>query len=968
MPGILALKVCRLTDIPTIKDFSDIWESALQGSGTGLWDRNVATNTIRYSSTWFDILGIDEPEAPCPMEIAYARVHPDDLASVQASMQAHFERRTAVYEVEHRLRCKDNSYKWVHSRGTVIAWDADGNPLRMVGTTTDITARRNLANRLAEEHASAIEKSERLIALTTELAERTEELRAAHRLARVGTWRWDLVRHALQFSPEIWLIFGRSPTTDWVSYEQMRNLYYPDDYDAAIAKFAQIQITKRPIMLEYRIVQPDGSVRHILSHAEPILGPEGEVVQVRGTSQDITSYYKIEAALRDSEDHYRHMVELHPQIPWTAGPDGGVLEVGPKWFELTGMTRSQTLPSGWIEAVLPEDRPRVLLLWQESLRSGAPLDSEFRIRRADGGVSWFRARAATRLNEAGKVVRWYGSLDEVTDRYAAEAARRASEALALRVLESTSDAVLVFDRAGVATFANTKACLLLAQSSLVGRTAGEIFAGGHAPLLEALNDGGLAPGRRVSLEFRLQAQGLWLETFLFGGEDDVSLFMRDISEKKRTEAQIQYAARHDPLTGVFNRSEFFTRLAARVSRMPADASVALLCFDLDYFKEINESYGHPIGDKVLRLIADRLRRLLGEDDLICRLGGDEFIIARIGPLEPADVEQLAEAVLGTIGDSLVFDHLVFSVRASAGLTLDSVRRNGIDQIYRHADIALYEAKRLSKGNYLWFRPEMETRLAKAKALHSDVAEALNRQEFQLAYQPIFHSGNGRLAGAEALLRWYRPQRGAMSPAEFIPVAEDSGLICKIGVWVMQEACRAASAWPAHLSVSVNVSARQFELDDMADVVREALAGSGLPAHRLNLEITESVFIDRDSSNLRQLNALRSLGVNIVLDDFGTGYSSLSYLDTFRFDVVKIDKSFISKITNECEKHPVLEAILGMTRALKLPTTAEGVETPAQLAHVRRLGCAYVQGFMMGRPGSAAQLLETREMPPTPALL
>jgi diguanylate cyclase (GGDEF)-like protein/PAS domain S-box-containing protein len=950
-----------LTDIPSSEDFSDIWESALQGSGTGLWDRSFAANLIRYATTWFDILGFDQPEPPCPIETAYSRVHPDDLAGVQASMQAHFERQTEFYDVEHRLRCKDGSYKWVHSRGQVIARDPAGNPLRMVGTTIDITARRNLANRLAEEHASALDKSERLIALTTELAERTEELRTAHRLAGIGAWRWDLERHALQFSPEIWGLFGRPPSTGWVSYEQMRELYYPDDYGTAIAAFGRMPLDKRPITLEYRVVHPDGSVRHVLSHAEPVLGPDGRVLQVRGTSQDITPFRKIEAALRASEDHYRHMVELHPQIPWTAGPDGGVLEAGPKWLELTGMTLAETLPFGWIEAVLPEDRARVAQLWQQSVSTGAPLDSEFRIRRSGGGVSWVRARATARLGAAGEVVRWYGSLDEVTDRYAAEAARRASEALALRVLESTSDAVLVFDHAGIATFANTKACLLLAQPKLVGRAAAEIFAGSHVPLLDALHGGGLAPGRRLNLEFRLQAQGLWLETFLFGGENDVSLFMRDISEKKRTEAQIQFAARHDALTGVFNRSEFFTRLAARVSRLPADSNVALLCFDLDYFKEINDSYGHPIGDKVLRLIADRMRRLLAQDDLICRLGGDEFIVARIGQLDTGTVEQFATAVLNTIGDSLVFDHLAFSVRASIGLTLDTVRRHSVEQIYRHADMALYEAKRLNKGNFLWFRPEMEARLAKAKTLHSDLAEALKREEFELAYQPIFHSADGRLAGAEALLRWHRPQRAAMSPAEFIPVAEDSGLIGRLGAWVLREACRTASAWPAHLSVSVNVSARQFELDNMADVVREALAESGLPARRLNLEITESVFIDRDSSNLRQLNALRTLGVNIVLDDFGTGYSSLSYLDTFRFDVVKIDKSFISKITSECEKHPVLEAILGMTRALKLPTTAEGVNTPAQLAHVRRLGCAYVQGFMLGRPGSAANLLKTPEL-------
>lgn len=425
--------------------FSDILLQAIEGSGVGVWDRNLTTGEIRYSGSWYAILGYFDLPLLSHIEESYKRIHPDELAYVQSEIQAHCDGKTAMYEVEHRLLCKDGTFKWVVSRGKVIEHSANGAPLRMVGTTMDITHIREMTEHLRAQNIRAEDDARRLSLLMDELTRKSDDLAAAHRLARVGAWRWDLLNRCLWFSAEIWWMMGLEPTDKRVTYELMRQIFHPDDYPGAMACFYDAVKAMTAITKEYRIVYPDGSVRNILSYAEPLTGPDGKVLGLRGTSQDVTEHRQIETALRESEDHYRHMVELHPQIPWLAGPDGAILEVGPQWHTITGIPREQTMPHGWLEAVFSEDRPVIVAAWQNCLESGKRLDTEYRLRLVDGRYGWFRARASARFDQGGEIVRWYGTLEDVTDRRHAETARQAAEAAAFRVLEATSDAVIICD-------------------------------------------------------------------------------------------------------------------------------------------------------------------------------------------------------------------------------------------------------------------------------------------------------------------------------------------------------------------------------------------------------------------------------------------------------------------------------------------------------------------------------------------
>ncbi|CAG4900241.1 unnamed protein product [Acidocella sp. C78] len=880
-----------------------------------------------------------------------AGIDTDDRARVAAALDAAAAPGSMGLDIAFRRAGAAPGAFWQLARFHVVGRDEAGRPLRLAGIIADIGALPDLA-----AGALGSTENDRLAALAAELARRTEELASAHRLARVGAWRWDLARHRVWLSTETLWLLGIEGAAAEMDYDQLRRIIHPDDYHYAMACFREAVQTATPVTLEYRTVLPDGAIHAVLTHAEPVIGADGRVAQLRGTTQDVTPFRRVEAALRESEDHYRHMVELHPQIPWTAGPDGGILEVGPQWLAITGMTREETMPFGWTSAVHPDDLPPTLAAWQHSLASGDPVDVEFRIRAADGAYAWVRARAAARRDEAGQILRWYGTLEDITDRWMAENARKASEALALRVLEASGDAVIVFDAAGAVTFANARLAPLLGlDAPPEGLDADGLFASAHCRELCAALKRAMETGAGAHFELFWPPTDRWLEATIVAEASDISLFLRDVSEKRLAQQQLRYAASVDYMTGAANRASLFSRLAEQLQCQQPGNLTALLCLDLDYFKEINDQHGHPTGDAVLRQLVSRLRLCLRSRDLLARCGGDEFVIMQTGVSAPPDALALADRILAALRQPFEVDGISLPAGASIGVAVALPGQADADSLYRQADRALYVAKSRARGTYRLFHPDMLQADEASRRLRAELSGALGRGEFALDFQPIVHLATRRTVGVEALLRWHHPARGLIPPAEFIPLAEESGQIAALGAWVLRRACAAARAWPDDVKISVNVSPRQFEIGDIRATVTEALAAGGLPASRLKLEITESVLLSQNAASARLLQDLRELGAMLVLDDFGTGFSSLSYLDTFKVDVVKIDKSFLSRIRAPGDRQPIFEAIMGMTAALNLPVTAEGVETAVQLDYVTSLGCDWAQGYFFSPPVSEAEL-------------
>ena len=443
----------------------------------------------------------------------------------------------------------------------------------------------------------------------------------------------------------------------------------------------------------------------------------------------------------------------------------------------------------------------------------------------------------------------------------------------------------------------------------------------------------LSDGRVVACAYNTTSDGGWVATY------------EDVTERRQAETQIMHMARHDALTNLPNRLLFREQMEQSLAR---GEKLAVLFIDLDRFKNVNDTLGHPVGDALLCAVTKRLQLAVRGADTVARLGGDEFAVIQIGG-RPTDATELAARIIDSISQAFdVHGHQVM-IGTSVGIAIAPTDGNEPDQLLRNADMALYRAKSEGRGTYHFFQPEMAAQMQARRSLELDLRKALLAGEFELYYQPMIDLKSDKVCGFEALVRWNHPERGLIGPDDFIPVAEEIGLIVPIGDWVLKQACRDAMTWPGKLTVAVNLSAVQFRNPALALSVVGALGASGLPASRLELEITETVLLQDDKAVLDVLHQIRALGVRISMDDFGTGYSSLSYLRSFPFDKIKIDRSFIRELGKENDCVAIIRAVTRLGHSLGMITTAEGVETKEQLDILRVEGCTQVQGFLYSQP-------------------
>ncbi|MFK4685449.1 bifunctional diguanylate cyclase/phosphodiesterase [Bradyrhizobium diazoefficiens] len=457
-------------------------------------------------------------------------------------------------------------------------------------------------------------------------------------------------------------------------------------------------------------------------------------------------------------------------------------------------------------------------------------------------------------------------------------------------------------------------------------------------------------GRSIRVVNQPMQGGGWVATF------------EDITEWLEAQAKISHMARHDALTGLPNRVLFHEQLEQGLRRTGSGDQLAVLCLDLDHFKDINDSLGHPIGDALLKEVGRRLKATVGESDTVARLGGDEFAVVQIGRSEEAAARCLAGRLVEVISAPYEIDDHQIVIGVSIGISLSPQDGSNADELLKNADLALYRAKADGRGTYRFFETGMDARAQARRLLEMDLRAALQRDEFQPYYQPIRDVASGRVVVFEALLRWNHPQRGLIAPINFIPLAEETGLIVQLGEFVLRSACTDAATWPDDVDVAVNLSPVQFRNPNLIASVTAALTVSGLPARRLELEITESVLLQNSEATLTTLHELRAMGVRISLDDFGTGYSSLSYLRSFPFDKIKIDRSFVSELATREDSMAIIRAVTGLGRSLGIVTTAEGVENDAQLELLRREGCTQAQGYLFSKPRPASDVALMLERP------
>ena len=748
---------------------------------------------------------------------------------------------------------------------------------------------------------------------------------------------------------------------------------HPDDLACLQREMERCRSHGCGFALDVRLRRHDGVHRWHKLVVNPVR-QDGEVVEHLGTALDIDDLVTAHEALRSTSDRLRLAQEAAGAGLFDWSLDQGCARLSPeslRLFNLPDDHPAEITAAQWSAAVHPEDLPVVMREAERVVATNSTYRAEFRVPLPSGNERWVQAIGSVVHDERGRAVRIAGLNLDATERRRGEEALRAS-ATALRTseerlalaLDGGSDGLWDWDVATGATWFSER------WQTMLGYGADELE--GHVRTWERLvhPDDKPEAARRLSEHFaghtvayecehRLRCKdGSWAWILARGkvvarGAAGVPLRIVgthiDLTARKQAEARISHMARHDALTDLPNRTLFRERLEQRLAEVRRQGGqAALLCLDLDQFKTINDTLGHAAGDALLREVGQRIRAVLRVEDTPARLGGDEFAILLGGSEHLGTAASLAERLVEAVREPVHLGEQQVGVGVSIGIALAPDHGLDADALLKRADLALYRAKHEGRNTYRFFEPAMDEAMEARRRLELDLRLALRRGEFTLHYQPIVEAASGSVVAYEALVRWFHPVRGLVSPSEFIPLAEETGLIVPLGEWVLRAATHDICRFPSQARVAVNVSAVQMRHASLTQTVQAALRASGLAAGRLELEITESVLLDGGERVHDVLSNLRDLGVHVALDDFGTGYSSLSYLRRFPFDRIKIDRTFIAGL-DDPGTAAIVQAIIDLGIRLGMAVTAEGIETAEQLAAVRAMGCTQAQGYLLGRP-------------------
>ena len=834
----------------------------------------------------------------------------------------------------------------------------------------DVTSERMSDDALRSGELALAQANERLNG-QLRLFELTESL------AKVGHWMASPGGQTITWSKGLHGIVGLQPGPP-ITLAQSRSRIHVDDLPSFLV--ARGRMDGAPI--EFRLWHADGTLRWVRSSMHRQINHEGAAVDF-GLLQDITSERSVTNALQEKLEFIQKITSQIPDIvfQYQARAQGG------HWFPFVSEAVRKILHIAPEDAardarlifntIHPDDRDDVFRSMKESSFAGGNWSHEFRVKLDDGVVRWLLGHASSRSEADGALVS-YGLITDITERKLAEARLKESEARFRSLTDLSSDWYWEID--DQFRFTRFEGCWqgksVITLQDLIGKTRWDLGA------MNLTEEDWAA--HRATLEAHLQFKDFEIQRLATVGQsywislsgspvfDAQGRFLgfrgigRDITTRKLAEDETQRLAFYDTLTGLPNRRLVIDRLnQSLTSSVRSHRHGALLFIDLDNFKDLNDTLGHDVGDQLLQQVANRLVTCLREGDTAGRFGGDEFVVMLEGLSDlPSDAasqaELVAEKILGRLNmpyDLLGKQH---SSTPSIGITLFSGNQLGTEELFKRADVAMYQAKSAGRNTLRFYDPQMQAAVMTRAALDADLRQGIQRQELLLHYQPVVDTA-GRVSGLEALLRWQHPSRGLVSPDEFITLAEQTGLILPIGLWVLQAACKQLVAWSKRphtraLTLAVNVSARQFRQPDFVAQVMATLDDTGANPQHLKLELTESVLLSDVEDAIRKMSTLRGRGVRFALDDFGTGYSSLSYLKRLPLDQLKIDQSFVRDVLTDPNDAAIVRTILALAHSMDLTAVAEGVETEGQRQFLLSNGCTVFQGYLFGRPVPSEQLL------------
>ena len=933
----------------------------------GLGDLNSADTDLQFRSfienlpILFYAVDTRPPYSPFYVSPAFARfgyplnawttdpdiftkvIHQDDREWV--FQQTQLSTRTGK-EVDYEYRIIDAAGRvhWVRDRGCLIH-DRQGTVVGREGVMLDITNRK-----LVEE----------------ELRNGEERFRNIIENASDIIYIHDLDGNYISINSAAERIFGY--TRDEALSMNMRDVMAPDHLD-----FVQRQLKRKladgekQTAYEVDCIRRDGTRITLEVNSSAIL-KNGAPVAIQGIARDITERKRVEDSIREREQQYRDLFENANDLIYTHDLQGNFTSLNRAGERITGYSREEALTMRIADVVAPDSLQAAQEMTRRKLTDDVPTTYEIDIIAKSGRrVS---LELSTRLiHRQGEPIGVQGIGRDITERRRSERALKDSENRYRQLGEGISHQVWTADSNGRLDYVNERTQTYFARPAhqLIGDGWQDVVHPDDLPETVRRWRRATETGEHYEFEYRLKRHDgsyRWHKAIATCGRDPEGNIVKwfgtntDIDDQKTTEEKLNYYARHDTLTNLPNRVEFMNHLRAAVERATDNdlTRFAVLFLDLDRFKVVNDSLGHVIGDKLLIAIAERLRTCVRPGDVVARLGGDEFTILlnRTGGLE--EVKNVAERVQRNLATPFRIDNYEVFSSASIGIIVsDDIMREPEDFL-RDADSAMYRAKEAGKARYEVFDREMQVRNMNLLQVETDLRHAVERNEFEVLYQPIVDLETGAIHEFEALIRWRHPVHGLVTPDEFVSVAEETGLIIEIGRWILEQACRQIAKWQRNfskrLSVSVNLSAKQLMHPSLAKQVIQILDATGLMPKQLKLEVTESTVMEHSEKSLSILNELEELGVLLSTDDFGTGYSSLSYLQKFPFDRLKIDRSFIERMGDDTKSGAIVKTILMLGENLGIEVVAEGIETVQQFEHLKRLGCRFGQGYLFSRPAAA----------------
>lgn len=816
---------------------------------------------------------------------------------------------------------------------------------------------RSYQNRIDDVRRLASDLAQR----TAELQAREADLNRAQAVAHVGSWVYDLVSGRIDMSAETCRILGL-PTGTVGSLDAFLALVHPDDR-GTLQQATAAALRGEPFDNELRIVIGE-TTRWITQRAEVEFDADGKPLRSVGTTQDITARKQLETSLREQKEFFRLISESIGEHIAVLDLQGQRLYNSPSYRQFFGDSRDLRGSDSFAD-VHPEDRERVKRVFRQTTETGRGQEIEYRLVRNDGSVRHMASAGRLLRDRQGEAARVVVVSRDITERKQAEQWER----IAATAFES-QQGMFITDANAVILRVNQAFTDITGYTAddCIGQTPKLLSSGRHdasfyAAMRESIERSGIWQGEIWNRRKNGEIFPEWLTISAVRDGDGVVTHyvsaLTDMSAHKAAQEEIRHLAFYDALTGLPNRRLLHDRLRVAIaSSGRTERQGALLFIDLDNFKTLNDTLGHDMGDRLLQQVGLRLSSCVREGDTVARLGGDEFVVM---------LENLGERPEEAAGQSRIVGEKILSVlnrpyqlpghdyhnTPSVGITLFGGQQVGIDELMKRADLAMYEAKASGRNALRFFDPRMQAVVTARAEIEKDLRAAIERQHFFLAYQPQVDA-SGQVIGAEALLRWQHQQRGTVSPAEFIPVAEETGLILPLGLWVLETACAQAALWAARpgrerFTVSVNVSARQFRQANFVDQVLAVLARSGAHPRNLKLELTESMLLDNVQDIIAKMSALKARGVGFSLDDFGTGYSSLSYLKQLPLDQLKIDQSFVRDLLTDPNDEVIARTIIALARTLGLSVIAEGVESFEQQDALAAQGCLAYQGYLFSRP-------------------